>query len=206
MNTINYFIAGWNTPNDWINFKINLSVGGSPDEWDKAFNEYYKPRLELRYLNPVKVLQDNGTFQGEGFSIMAILCSLIEFLESTCQGKIYKYCTRGQQLGKNEYSSSKNMFIDFLINRNPFKTIFTEPLASEFYSSIRCGLLHEASTKNGWRIWAHSSDSKVIDEHNKIVFRDNFEKAIREFIEEYGHNLRDDQSLQNGFIIKFDNL
>lgn len=206
MNANNHYIAGWNTPNDWINFKRNLSVGGSPDEWGKAFTEYYKPRLELRYLHPVKVLQDNGTFQGEGFSIMAILCSLIEFLESTCQGKIYKYCPRGQHPGPNEYSSSKAMFVSFLINRNPFKTIFTEPLASEFYSSIRCGLLHEASTKNGWRIWANSPDGKIIDESKKIVYRDNFEKSIREFINEYGEKLRNDQATQEAFVIKFDNL
>jgi len=206
MNANNHYIAGWNTPNDWVAFKSNLRVGDAPDEWNKAFKEYYKPRLELRYLNPVKVLQDNGTFQGEGFSIMAILCSLIEFLESTCQGKIYKYYPKGQQPGPNEYCASKAMFVSFLINREPFRAIFTEPLANEFYSSIRCGLLHEASTKNGWRIWAYSSDGKIIDENSKIIFRDNFEQAILDFIKGYGEKLKNDEALQKAFIIKFDNL
>jgi hypothetical protein len=206
MSTENHYIAGWNTPNDWIKFTSKLIVGGSENEWDAAFKEYYKPRLDLRYLNPIKILQENGTFQGEGFSIMTILCSLIEFLESTCQGKIYKYCPKGQKPGPNEYSSSKEMFISFLLNRDPFKNTFSKQLAIEFYSSIRCGLLHEASTKNGWRIWASSGDGKIIDEAKKLVFRDTFEKSIRQFIDEYGTELRSNQTLQKAFLFKFDSL
>jgi len=206
MNPNNHYIAGRNTPNDWSKFKSNLVVGGSEKEWGDAFIEYYMPRLDLRYLHPIKVLQENGTFQGEGFSIMAILCTLIEFLESTCQGKIYKYYPRGQQPGPNEYSSSKDMFVSFLINRNPFKNIFSEQLAKEFYSSIRCGLLHEASTKNGWRIWAESANGLIIDATQKIVYRNNFEESIRQFIDSFGEDLKSNQAFQEAFIIKFNSL
>jgi hypothetical protein len=206
MKTDNYYIAGLNTPSDWVNFSKNLVVGGSQEKWREAYLEYFRTRLELRYLKPIKVLQDNGTFQGEGFSIMTILCSLIEFLESTCQGKIYKYLPRGQRPGPNEYSSSKEMFKAFLKNREPFKNIFDDDLANEFYASIRCGLLHEASTKNGWRIWAKSSNGDIVNTNDKIIYRDQFEEGIRTFITSYGNLLETDKDMQKNFLIKWQSL
>jgi len=206
MKTDNHYIAGWNTPNDWANFSNSLVVGGTQEKWKEAYLQYFHPRLELRYLNPIKILQDNGTFQGEGFSIMTILCSLIEFLESTCQGKVYKHLPRGTQPGPNEYSSSKEMFKDFLNNRQPFNNVFNESLANEFYSSIRCGLLHEASTKNGWRIWAKSNNGDILSIKDKTVYRDQLEEGVRKFINSYGKLLESDQNLQSNFLIKWASL
>lgn len=206
MTTNSHYIAGWKTLHDWDSFKNELVIDGTHDKWEKAYSDYLIPRLNLRYFNPVKILQEHGTFQGEGFSIMTILCSLVEFLESTYQGKIYKYVQRGQQLGQNEYSSSKTMFISFLENRAPFKTEFVNGLATEFYSSIRCGLLHEATTKNGWRIWAKSPNGKIVNQTEKIIYRDDFEKAINKCIEDYGQKLQSSADLQRSFIIKFDDL
>jgi len=201
-----YYIAGNKTPADWIAFRERLINERTKDLWREAFEEYFIKRLELRYLHPIKILQDNGTFAGEGFSIMAILCSLIEFLESTYQGKIYKYIRKGQLLGANEYSSSKEMFISFLKNRKPFISTFDENLAKEFYENIRCGLLHEASTKGGWRIWATNNNGLLINKDSKIVYRNNFEIAIREYTEGYGRELQDSPERQEAFIIKFNDL
>ena len=44
------------------------------------------------------------------------------------------------------------MFVNFLSKREPFKQVFNEPLAKEFYKNIRCPLLHEAATRGGWVI------------------------------------------------------
>jgi hypothetical protein len=79
-------IAGWKTQADWHATKASLVVGGDPQTWRAVYRDFYRARLDLRYLNPIKILQDHGTFSGEGFSIAAIQCSLIEFLESTIQG------------------------------------------------------------------------------------------------------------------------
>ena len=57
-------------------------------------------------------------------------------------------------MGTYEYSSSSDIFISFLTNRMPFKDEFNKDQARDFYISVRCGLLHEARTKNGWTIWA----------------------------------------------------
>jgi hypothetical protein len=91
------YIAGSLTTDDWNNFRATLTRGGDPAVWNKAFEDYFHTRLSLRYLGPIKVLQDNGTFRGEGFSIAAVQCSIIEFLESTVQGKSYRFRPRGRR-------------------------------------------------------------------------------------------------------------
>jgi hypothetical protein len=174
--------------------------------WEEAFREYFMQRLELRYLHPIKILQENGTFVGEGFSIMVILCSLVEFLESTYQGKVYKYVRNKNELNKYEYSSSKEMFLSFLLNRKPFSEYFDNNLAGEFYVNIRCGLLHEASTKGGWRIEAKSPNGTFIDKTNKIVYRDNFEEAIQQYISNFFIELESTKERQKAFITKFSSL
>jgi hypothetical protein len=124
-------IAGWKTADDWRALRSTLIIGGSPDRWTQAFDQFFRTRLDLRYLNPVRVLQDHGTFQGEGFSILAIQCTLVEFLESTVQGIKYRYPQIGESLGTYEYSSSGNVFISFLCKRQPFANDFDERLAGD---------------------------------------------------------------------------
>ena len=201
-------IAGDLTPDDWKRFKAGLIPGGDKVTWEKAFQDYFHTRLELRYLGPIKVLQDNGTFQGEGFSIAAIQCSIVEFLESTVQGKSYRFVRKGDPpLTADEYSSSSDIFVSFLLKRTPFDQDFTDEItARDFYVSIRCGLLHEARTKNGWAIWAKDSASRTIDANNKIVYRDNFQAALLVFVDWYKGALPTDRALQEAFIRKFDSL
>lgn len=206
MNENEYYIAGRKTPKDWVAFRERLEIEGTEDLWIEAFDEYFMKRLELRYLHPIKVLKANCRFVGEGFSIMAILCSLIEFLESTYQGMLYKFSRKGQRLGKYEYSSSRDMFKNFLIIRKPFSDIFNKNIAQEFYENIRCGLLHEASTKGGWRIRARNDKGMLIDYAQKVVYRDNFETAIRQFIANYGKELQVSKDRQEAFIRKFNSL
>jgi len=71
------YIAGSKTTDDWKAFKSKLAPGGDPVAWETAFTDYFHGRLSARYLDPIKVLQDNGSSLGEGFSIAAIQCSLI---------------------------------------------------------------------------------------------------------------------------------
>jgi hypothetical protein len=68
------YIAGWKTPDDWRDFRVILIKESNQELWKQAFEEYFQERLNLRYFNPIKILQETGTFAGEGFSIMAILC------------------------------------------------------------------------------------------------------------------------------------
>ena len=72
-------IAGWKTAAEWRQCKAGLRVGGDPKGWGAAFNDFFVTRLDLRYRNPIKMLRDGGTLQGEGFSILTIQFSLIEY-------------------------------------------------------------------------------------------------------------------------------
>jgi len=187
--------------------RATLAVGKDPTCWKEAFDDYFHARLSLRYLNPIKILQDNGTFQGEGFSIVAIQCSLIEFLESTIQGISYRYRRKKDPpLTQYEYSDSGDIFVQFLTGRNPFSQSFDEQSATEFYVNIRCGLLHEARTKGGWTIWAKSPTNSLISQREKIVYRDNFQDALLTFVDWYKSALPGDHALQEAFIRKFDSL
>ena len=206
MNNEKYCIAGSKTPEDWHLLKQRLIENSCEETWKEAFNDYFLKRLNLRYLNPIKVLQKHDTFSGEGFSILLILCTLIEFLESTVEGLKYRFLKPGEKLGKFEYSKSSKLFIDFLCNREPFNKEFNSTLAMEFYINIRCGLIHEAQTKNGWRIRAKNTEGKIIDKDQKLVYRDNFMETINSFIVIYSIELKSNKKFQEAFIRKFDSL
>lgn len=206
MNSIaDTYIAGTKTVADWYAIRERL-VRPDAQAWREAFTEYFETRLHLRYLHPIHLLQEHGTFQGEGFSIVAIQCSLIEFLESTAQGKNYRYQRRGELLEAYEYSSSQSIFVAFLRDRAPFSQAFNEESAQDFYVSIRCGLLHEAQTKNSWRIWAESHVGAIAHVKDRIVYRNGFQAALLKYIAAYGASLQVDAELQQAFIRKFDNL
>ncbi len=200
-------IAGKRTCKDWDVFKSSLEVGGDGAAWQTAFEDFYFERLRHRYLDPIKVIQENGTLQGEGFSIVTLQCSLIEFLESTIQGKSYRYAKQDKDLSTHEYRLSGEMFVNFLCTREPFVKEFTKSVAQDFYEGVRCGLLHEARTKKNWRIWARSPDGKsVIDVEKKLLYRDGFQKELDMFIEWYRVALLSNSSFQEAFVRKFDSL
>ena len=200
------YIAGWKTTDDWKKFRECLAASTDINLWEEAYRDFFIARLEKRYFNPIKLLAENSTYQGEGFSIVTIYCSLIEFLETTIQGLTYKYLRKGEKLAEFEYSSSKSIFIDFLSKRVPFNKNFDPDSAEEFYKSIRCGLLHEAQTKNGWVIHACSPDDRIIDDKNKVLFRNNLKDAFDEFLDVYKKDLLEKNDLKAAFIRKFDSL
>ena len=258
MSNSEAYIAGRNKRADWLALRERL-IRGDEDAWVAAFADFFKTRLELRYLHPIKLLQQHGTLQGEGFSIAAIQCSLIEFLESTAKGlrkrcinpswifqrppsekrsfpmacKIsdlwslilaahpcaagnaeyfsvslnYRYIAKGQKLRPYEYSNSKELFVAFLRTREPFSETFNEDdTARDFYTSVRCGLLHEARTKNGWKVWAGSEEGPVANVPSKTLYRDGFQSALLQYIQHYGIILQEDAAYKCAFIRKFDAL
>lgn len=88
----------------------------------------------------------------------------------------------------------------------PFNREFTKPLAHDFYESVRCGVLHEARTKNGWTISAKSKSGTVVEPNLKIVYRDNFQSALLDFVEWYKRELPSRRDLHEAFLRKFNSL
>jgi len=200
-------IAGTKTIADWQSSRQTLTPGADASLWEKAFNAYFMARLTSRYLKPIERLQSAHTLDGEGFSILAIHCSLVEFLESTLQGLSYRCLRRGDpSLGQYEYSQSARIFRHFLCTRRPFCAIFTDALAADFYTGVRCALLHEARTKDGWIVKAKGAAVVVVSSKEKVVYRNNFHQALLDFIEWYRAALPADRGLQEAFVRKFDGL
>lgn len=206
---LNTKIAGLKTIADWNNLKLELSDFNNSEVWRVAYQDYYYTRLKHRYLNPIGSIVDDGTYSGEGFSIMAIICSLIEFLESTWQGTNYRMFRKGDApLTANEYSGSSKIFTDFLTLRQPFSSHFNATLAEEFYKCVRCGLLHEARTKGRWTISAFSVNNQIVNDTTDeiMLYRDAFLSGINNFISQFEHELINSNDRKAAFIRKFDNL
>lgn len=201
-------IAGDATVAHWTAMNGQLAKTPDPKTWQKAFNKFFKARLETRYFHPIRVLEKLKQNKGEGFAIVVLHCSLVEFLASTLIGKSYKYQRNGQPpLGQFEYSNSSDMFIEFLEKHDPFKTMFSKQgTAKDFYAGVRCGLLHEARTKNGWQIKVDQSAKQAIDTSARIVYRNKMQAAFEQFVNWYEQALPKDAELQKAFIRKIDSL
>lgn len=204
----NVKISGDFTVAHWKNRKKELETVGGSNNWKQAYNDFFLIRLEKRYLGPINLLIKHGDREGEGFSITALQCSLIEFLASTLEGKSYKHCPPGAntKLGEHEYYDSSKFFINFLVSTAPFKNYFSKTQADNFYKNVRCALLHEARTKGRWKILAGSSSDPPIDVRKKIVYRNSLQLAFEEFVDWYGKCLPGCNKLQKAFIRKLDSL
>ena len=105
-----------------------------------------------------------------GFCTMAICCLMIEALESFWKG------------WSDTKGKSKKTFRSFFQRCSEQKLelgIFSER-ADDLYEGVRCGILHQAETTNGWRIrrkgLLFDPDSKTI---NATQFHNELEKALR---------------------------
>jgi len=181
------FIAGNLKISDWEKLKPNL-ICEIDDNWIDAF-DFFERRIYFRYIRPIQVIQCLLSNKGEGFAIVNLQCSLIETIESFYNGWIFKYPDgyylreiRGKPISGVK---NKDIFIEFFKKRDPFNG---EIDGFDFYLNVRCGLLHETQTKNGWRILGKHHNSGTFydqDENDKIIYRTNFQEVINKVIENY---------------------
>ena len=125
-------------------------------------------RLASRYLLPHRY---EGTEYAEqyknGFSMMASYCLLIETIQSFKNG----WGTTDGNVG--------NAFRQFFLDSPHFTEL--ETLANEFYKNVRCGILHQGETTNGWRITRiggrklYTASTKTLD---AIRFSERLEKEL----------------------------
>jgi hypothetical protein len=111
------------------------------------------------------------------------------------------------QGAENYYGNSKLLYTTFLLEQAPFAAFFTtQQRASDFYTDIRCGLVHEGQTKNSWRIWRGKPSDPLIDFDRKAIHRDVMQRDIEAYLDRYCHELTLSVDLQQAFIRKFDHL
>jgi hypothetical protein len=119
-------------------------------------------RFRNRYINHVKEIKS-------GFLKMAISCLMIETFESFKKGK-NDTKGKGAKFFENFFSTEEGYFPGF------------KDIHEDFYTNIRCGILHQAETKNMWRIWLEGS---LLNTAQKIINADKFLLALEKSFENY---------------------
>ena len=124
--------------------------------------ERFRERFLLPVLGGGDECSESGlSGQKSGFAMMAIACLMVETLEAFYQGL------------ENTRNKSKQMFLDFFNRWEEFKDF--RPVAEKFFYDIRCGILHQAETRNGWII---ERVGKLYDPAHKAVNATAFLKTL----------------------------
>lgn len=177
--------------------------------WEKVIN-LFRQRIEHFYFDPIESILAPQSKKGEGFSILTLQCALIEMFAAFRTGTIYnrnKPRTGGLAF---EYKSSSQRFIGFLYSENIFENHFyiikpngdkriNYPYdANDFYDKVRCGLMHEARTKEDWRITANPKKASgknvfigIDSEKQKVIHRSKLHDSMKSYFEKYLLELRD---------------
>lgn len=201
-------IAGSRTIGDWVALRKSLEKNPSEESlWREAFG-FFESRITTRYLNPIEAIERGSDIEGEGFAITAIICSLIETMETFRLGKAYRRASREKPLdNETEYFRSQEIFEDFLKKHEPFKAYFsTGDLATSFYENVRCAVLHEAATRGGWRIRIDTSVLLEVRGDSFVLNRNLFVQAITQYMSVYKTELLLSNELKSAFIRKFDSI
>jgi hypothetical protein len=189
------------TDTDWSDLEKKLKVDFDDITlWNQALYIFEK-RLNERYIKPAEEIQNNLSVCGEGFSITVILCTLIEALETFYYGKCYKYEKPRTNM---EYGNGKSklLFVSFLTTKEPFCNYFSKALAEDFFINVRCALLHEAMTRNGWTIRIDTDVLVEQKENKKVLNRFYFLNDLKEYIKNYKGVVLDSKERKKAFIRK----
>ncbi len=133
----------------------------------KSIVAFFNDRIKERYISP---FSDNE--HKNGFIMMASVCLMIESLESYWQG------------WKNSPNSSLAFCLFF--SRHP-KFDQIRGLTQEFYKNIRCGIMHQGETTNGWHI---RRDKKQLFDGTKTIDATIFLREMEGALSDYCSVLR----------------
>lgn len=139
-------------------------------DWPKAV-AIVRDRLHGRFLHFAdKCLKDDFS----GFVVLSLDCLLVETLQQFIDG-----ITDGH--GKSTKLSKK------FLKGPRFQPAFdTDKVRGDFYSDIRCGLLHQAEAKKQWLIRRKQTTLlKKIGTDGYIIDVERFHAAIRDSLEDY---------------------
>ena len=153
---------------------------------------------ENRFLNPIKILRvAPSQARGYGFAIMALCSLLIESLQSYRYGLPTKNKAEFKRLAffnsptqyevpENQRKSGGEVFWDFF-SYPPHRTLFPGVDGKIFYTAIRNGLLHQAQTKDGWRI--RTGQSMLWNAKDRILDRNKFADGLASAFKNYTQEL-----------------
>lgn len=196
--------------------------------WEQAITLFEK-RVTRKFFDPLQTIINGKTLKGEGFTIVTVQCALIEMFSAFRKGKIFNH-NRTSASPKYEYKESQKMFTSLLRTASIFEDNFwhlnkkgnpviDKPFNSvDFYKYVRCGLMHEARTKENWHITATPSSTSVKTEKKFItldsgkikIYRTVLHYRLLDYLTEYKTDLQSDtkkgEQLRKFFARKLDDL
>ena len=208
-------IAGTRTDKHWAELQPRLEANRNDNAlWASAFDDYHMTRIRTRYLDPIDAIAQKNASVGEGFAVVALFCTLIEFLHTTETGENFKL--DGPEANNHEYGrgQSKSMFTTFLEDATPFQKWFKgktrngTTLALNFYSAVRCSVLHEARTNDGWLILNEGSPALIeaVPDGTVLLHRNRLKPDLIVYLEDYRSRLLANTDKQDAFIRKWKHL
>src|SRR5882672_2343334 len=147
-------IETWNALRPLLNNSYNYNDN---ENWAKAI-KLFQTRLNRKFFTPLQSIIDKKLLEGECFTIVTVQCAIIESLASFRTGQIFAH-KRVKGQANYIYNDSRKIFVEFLHTSLIFKDNFYQiddagtktkdnPFnADDFYTKVRCGLMHEARTK-----------------------------------------------------------
>lgn len=117
---------------DYLN--LNLNISSNSNDWNSGI-KIFENRIKGRFTDLIEELLEKSKwseeqFQGFSFSIMALNCLLIETLKQFYDG-----------IDETRPRMNKEAFKTFLLSSQFFPE-FKSTTAGDFYTDIRCGILH----------------------------------------------------------------
>jgi hypothetical protein len=135
----------------------------------ERISDFIWERFWERYIRPLR----GDRTQKHGFCTIAVCCLMIESLESFWRG--WSDSNR-----KSEWAFCS--FFDRHSNLSDFRGH-----ANDFYKHVRCGILHQAETSNGWRI---RRAGPLFDVETKTINATKFHNELEKCLQDYCHTLK----------------
>lgn len=193
----------------WINIKLNINSYGVDDAWEQAF-ELFKKRIYNKFIDPLDKIIELKKNAGEGFAILIVQCALIETFASFKYGKVFNHRYNEANDPNYQYKDSREIFVNFLhdekifenhffVMQNSTKTVDKPFSADDFYSNVRCALVHEGRTRRKWTINVKPktmSDSAFIKEGSGKykIYRNSMQEALKQYFNDYLTELRQEHN------------
>lgn len=185
---------------NWTVTKVEDAL--EQDDKNRLF-QFLTERYRERFFAPIKLLIDESKHRkpsGDwrfGFSIMALCCLLIETIQCyreglpTTSGHELRTCRVIRDLHPECELPSNRVTGEGAFARffQDHQKDFPDVDGVEFYSSVRCGLLHQAQTKNGW---AFSGSGVLCNPHTRTINRTKFAEALEDCFGRYISSLSTD--------------
>lgn len=156
------------------------------EEARRTIVDFIIGRFDERYFNPVM-----NSCSKHGFTMMAVGCLVIETLEAFYQGL-------GDTTKRGE---CERMFKDFFGHVAGFSCFADSSVG--LYKKIRCGILHQAEARGGWRI---RRDGPLLDVANRTINAEIFILEWKKAVAEYASQLLTDAQLWSNFKKKMEQV